>query len=76
MFVYIHYSAGHATTLPRQSEHAFRPRNCGLLHYVVIRRGHRGLKIVRIFSCLCCSNTVRCRVVSCCEAKKWLLSQL
>ena len=29
--------AGHATTLPKQCGHAFRPHSCWLLHYYSIR---------------------------------------
>ena len=34
------HRAGHATTLPRQRDHVFRPTNSCLLHYVSIRCGH------------------------------------
>ena len=33
------FRAGHATTLPRQRDHVFRPHNCLLLHWLFIQCG-------------------------------------
>ena len=45
--------ARHATTLPRQRDHVFRPQNCWLMHYVYSRYSHsfrhRNLSIFHIF---------------------------
>ena len=54
--VIITVRAGHATTLPRQRGHVFRPNNCCLLQYVFILCGytpfrHKGLNIFSFFSC-------------------------
>ena len=71
--------AGHATILPRQHDHVFRPQNCLLLQYYYFCCGnsinrHWDQNIFRIFSGPWGSITLsRCR---CREAKKLLRAQL
>ena len=53
--------AGHATTLPRQSDHVFRPEICCLLNNVYLRFGDfildmRGHNMLHIFACHWCST--------------------
>ena len=64
----IFVSAGHATTLPRQRDHLFRPQSCWLWHscYTVLVVAtpfrHRDIDIFWILCCLWSSITLsRCR---------------
>ena len=56
------------TVLPRQRDHAARPNNCCLSHYIYIfvvatPFRHQGSNIVRIFACHFSSNTL-CPIVA------------